>query len=269
MADPEAAHKAAMKASEDDLIAKEKARLTQLKLTNPSLFDNKLKFVVTKLLYSISMRRTICFALFLSRKISKHGKVSWPCTKQIPSLCTQMSSPLRTKAETTTGSEGDSVTTTLTNSQAALLLILYMYTTQWIKGVPPRHSFTVDLESLVNHPTKWDKQDLYQYNQIHFWSDVDIWKKKNKEVPSTVNTSNLTPVLCLPSPASMSEYKQNLDQWNKGKHDYQKYPILNDDTNFTNWKDRYVTYAKNKYMGRMVNKNTKFRDVVDKHDIDL
>ena len=114
--------------------------------------------------------------------------------------------PLKNKeGEMTAGSEGDPVTTTLTNSQAALLLMLYIYATHWIKSVPPYHSLTIDLEALANHPTKWDKQDLYWYNQIHFWSDVDIWKKKNKEVPSTVNTSTLTPVLSLPSPASTSD----------------------------------------------------------------
>ena len=97
--------------------------------------------------------------------------------------------------------------------------MLYMYATQWVKGIPARHSLTVNLEEYANHPTRWDKQDLYQYNQIRFWSDVDIWKKKNKEVPSTVNTSTLTAVLSLPSPASTSEYEQNLEQWNKGKRD--------------------------------------------------
>ena len=50
--DSEAAHKTAMKKAKDDLVAAEKARLTQLELTNPCLFDNKLKFVVTKLLYT-------------------------------------------------------------------------------------------------------------------------------------------------------------------------------------------------------------------------
>ena len=110
-----------------------------------------------------------------------------------------------------TGPEGDLVTTTLYDSQAALLLMLYMYATQWIRGTPACHNFTVDLEAMANHPTTWDKNDVYQYNQIHFWSDVEIWKKKNKDVPSTVNTLTSTPVLSLPSPASMIEYKQNLD----------------------------------------------------------
>ena len=52
-----------------------------------------------------------------------------------------------------TGSEGDPVTTTLYNSQVALLLMLYMYVTQWVKGTPPRHTFSVDLEAMANHPT--------------------------------------------------------------------------------------------------------------------
>ena len=111
-----------------------------------------------------------------------------------------------------TGSEGDPVTTTLYDSQAALLLMLYMYTTQWVKGTPPRHSFSVDLEAMANHPTMWDKGDVYQYNQIHFWTDVEIWKKKNKNIPSTVNTATSTPVLSLPSPPSMNEYERNLDR---------------------------------------------------------
>ena len=104
-----------------------------------------------------------------------------------------------------TGSEGDPVTTTLYDSQAALLLMLYMYAMQWIKGTPARHSFTVDLVAMVNHPTTRNKNDVYQYNQIHFWSDVAIGKKKNKDVPSTVNTSTSTPVSSLPSLASMTE----------------------------------------------------------------
>ena len=110
-----------------------------------------------------------------------------------------------------TGSEGDPITITLIDSQAALLLMLSMYATQWVKGTPPRHSFSVDLEAMANHPTTWDKGDVYQYNQIHFWTDVEIWKKKNKNIPSTVNTATSMPVSSLPSPASMTEYQRNLD----------------------------------------------------------
>ena len=168
-----------------------------------------------------------------------------------------------------TGPEGDLVTTTLYDSQAALLLMLYMYATQWIRGRPARHNFTVDLEAMANHPTTWDKNDVYQYNQIHFWSGVEIWKKKNKDVPSTVNTLTLTPVSSLPSPASMTEYKQNLDRWNKGRRDYQKYPILKDDANFPNWKDRYVTYAKTEHMEHMIDKSKRCNNLVDRHDKDL
>ena len=73
------------------------------------------------------------------------------------------------------------VTMTLNNSQAALLLMLYMYATQWVQGLPVRHNLTgIDLEEYTKHPTKWDKQDLFQYNQIHFWTDVDNWKKEEQ-----------------------------------------------------------------------------------------
>ena len=73
-----------------------------------------------------------------------------------------------------TGPDGECVTTTLNNSQAFLLLMLYMYATQWVKGLPVRHNLTgIDLKEYAKHPTKWDKQDLFQYNQIHFWTDVD------------------------------------------------------------------------------------------------
>ena len=100
------------------------------------------------------------------------------------------------------------VTTTLNNSQASLLLMLYMYVTQWVKGLPVHHNLTgIDLKEYAKHPTKWDKQDLFQYNQIHFWTDVDNWKKKNKDVPSTVNTYASTPVLSLPSPPSTPMYE--------------------------------------------------------------
>ena len=98
---------------------------------------------------------------------------------------------------------------------------------------------------------------------------MDNWKKKNKDVPSTVNTLASTPVLSLPSPPSTSMYEQELDCWNKGKRDYTKYPILKDDADFTNWKDRFTTNRKTKHMGCMFNKDIKFRDLVDKHDIDL
>ena len=43
----EAAHKAAIKQAKDDLIAAEKAQLTQSELTNLCLFDTELKFVIT------------------------------------------------------------------------------------------------------------------------------------------------------------------------------------------------------------------------------
>ena len=77
---------------------------------------------------------------------------------------------------------------------------------------------------------------------------MDNWNKKNKDVPSTVNTSASTPVLSLPSPASTSMYEQNLDRWNKGKRDYTKYRILKDDADFTDWKDRFKTYGKTEHM---------------------
>ena len=67
----------------------------------------------------------------------------------------------------------------------------------------------------------------------------------------------------------MTEYEQNLNRWNKGRRDYQKYPVFNDDADFPNWKDRYVTYAKTKHMGHMVDKTKAFKDLVDKHNIDL
>ena len=60
-----------------------------------------------------------------------------------------------------------------------------------------------------------------------------------------------------------------MDRWNKGRRDYQKYPILKDDAEFPDWKDRYVTYAKTEHMGRMVDKDKAFKDLNDKHDIDL
>ena len=68
--DPEAAHKAAVKAAEDELRKKEKERLTELKLTNPSLFDDELKFVITKLLYSnIYKKNNLYCNLFESQNI--------------------------------------------------------------------------------------------------------------------------------------------------------------------------------------------------------
>ena len=53
--------------------------------------------------------------------------------------------------------DGKFVTTTLNNSQAALLLMLYMCVTQWVKGSPAFHSLTVDLDKYAKHPIRWDK----------------------------------------------------------------------------------------------------------------
>ena len=98
---------------------------------------------------------------------------------------------------------------------------------------------------------------------------MDNWKKKNKDVPSTVNTPASILVLSLPSPPSTSTYEQELDCWNKGKHDYTKYLILKDNTDFTDWKERFTTYGKTKHMALMFDKDAKFRVLVDKHNIDL
>ena len=76
MADPDEAHRTVMKKAKTDLIAAEKARLTQLELTNPCLFDTKLKFVIVKLLYSNIYEKNNPFELFLNYIISNHGKVS-------------------------------------------------------------------------------------------------------------------------------------------------------------------------------------------------
>ena len=70
--------------------------------------------------------------------------------------------PFKTKeGETIAGPDSEPDTTTLIDSQVSLLLMLYMYVTQWIKGVPPPHKFTVDLEALANHPTKSGINKMY------------------------------------------------------------------------------------------------------------
>ena len=149
--------------------------------TNPCLFDTELKFAITKLLYTnLYKKNNVYCNLFESQNIK-----SW-----VEFLDMYQANPLSVYTDRfpykdkdgnmVTGSKGDPVTITLINSQAALLLMLYMYATKWIKGVPAGHSFMVDLEELANHPRRWDKNDLYQYNQIHFWSDVAIWKRKTK-----------------------------------------------------------------------------------------
>ena len=51
--------------------------------------------------------------------------------------------------------------------------MLYMYATQWVQGLAVCHNLTgIDLEEYAKHPTKWDKQDLFQYNKIQFSTDV-------------------------------------------------------------------------------------------------
>ena len=52
MTTPEEQHRAAMKKAESDAAALEKARLANLELTNPCLFDKKLKYAITKILHT-------------------------------------------------------------------------------------------------------------------------------------------------------------------------------------------------------------------------
>ena len=98
MADPKAAHKAAMKKAKTDLIAAEKARLTQLKLTNPSLFDTKLKFVIAKLLYSNIYEKNNPFCtLFESQNIQSWEEFLAMYQANPLSLCTPIGFPSRRK----------------------------------------------------------------------------------------------------------------------------------------------------------------------------
>ena len=98
MADPEAAHKAAMKVAKDDLIAREKEQLTQLELTNPSLFDTELKFVITKLLYSnIYEKNNLICTLFELQNIQSWEEFLAMYQANPLSLCTPIGFPSRRK----------------------------------------------------------------------------------------------------------------------------------------------------------------------------
>ena len=168
MVDPVAAYKAAMKQAKDDAIAAEKNQLTQFELTNPCLFDTKLKFVVTKLLYTNLYKKDNPFCnLFELQNIQTWEGFLAMYQGNLLSVYTDRF-PFKDKdGNMITGPDGDPVTTTLYDSQAALLLMLYMYGTQWIRGTPARHNFTVDLVAMANHPTTWNKNDVYQLSLIH------------------------------------------------------------------------------------------------------
>ena len=270
MTDGKAQHKAAMKKAKEDAAKLEVDRLRNLETTNPCLFDKELKYAITNLLHTNLYKKNNPYRnLFENENIKSWEEFLIMYQANPLSVYTDKFPFKDREGNMVTGSDGLPRTVKLNDGRASSLLMLYFYAMEWIKGVPARHGHTGDLEALANHPTKWDKQDVYQYNQIHFWSDVELWKTKNKHVPSTVNTTTSTPVSSLPSPPSMNEYERNLDRWNKGRRDYQKYPILKDDADFPDWKDRYVTYAKTEHMGRMVDKTKTFRELVDKHDIDL
>ena len=59
-----------MKKAKDDALAVEKTRLTNLKLTNPCLFDTELKFVITKLFYTnLYEKNNLYGSLFESQNI--------------------------------------------------------------------------------------------------------------------------------------------------------------------------------------------------------
>ena len=92
-------------------------------------------------------------------------------------------------------------------------------------------------------------------------------EKQERSKYGQYNNVNASIVIALST--KHEQIQRNLDRWNKGRRDYQKYPILKDDTDFPDWKDRYVTYAKTEHMGRMVDKTKGFKDLKDKHDIDL
>ena len=118
MADPDKAHKVAMKAAKDDLIAKEKERPTQLELTNPSLFYTKLKFVISKLLYSNIYEKNNPFCtLFESQNIQSWEEFLAMYQANPLSVYTNRF-PLKKKSGEyfQTGADGDPVTTTLIDS---------------------------------------------------------------------------------------------------------------------------------------------------------
>ena len=270
MTDTEAAHRAACKKAKEDAAAAEKTRLQTLQRTNPCLFDKELKYVITTLLHTNIYERDNPYRnLFESQGIMSWVKFLQMYKTNPLSVYTDQFPWIDRDGNKVTGPDQLPRTVKLNDGRASPLLMLFFYATEWLMGTPPRHSFTVNLEDLAKNPSKWDKGDVYQYNQIHFWSDLDTWKAKNKIVPTTVNTSTSTPVSSLPSPPSMNEYERNLDQWNKGRRDYQKYPILKDDAEFPNWKDRFVTYAKTEHMARMVDKDKAFNKLSDPHDIEL
>ena len=162
MTDGEAQHTAVMKKAKEDAAALEKTRLANLKLTNPCLFDTELKFAITKLLHTNLYKKNNPYCnLFESENIK-----SW-----VEFLDMYQANPLSVYTDEfpytdkdrnmVTGPNRFPRTTKLIDSQASLLLMLYFYATEWIKGTPPRHSLPGDLVELANHPSKWDKQDVY------------------------------------------------------------------------------------------------------------
>ena len=194
MTDADAAHKAACKKAEEDAAAAEKTRLQTLQRTNPCLFDKELKYVITTLLHTNIYERDNPYRnLFESQNIMSWVKFLQMYKTNPLSVYTDEFPYIDRDGNKIQGPDQLPRTVKLNDGRASPLLMLFFYATEWLMGTPPRHSITQDLETLAKNPSKWDKGDVYQYNQIYFWSDLETWKTKNKIVPSTVNTSTSTP----------------------------------------------------------------------------
>ena len=183
MTDPNAQHRAAMKKAKDDAAALEKTRLTNLELTNPCLFDTELKFAITKLLYTNLYKKNNPYCnLFESQNIRSWEEFLIMYQANPLSVYTDKFPYTNRDGKKVTGPDQLPRTVTLNDGRASPLLMLFFYATEWLKGIPKRHNINGDLEELAKNPSKWDRGDVYQYNQLHFWSDLETWKTKNKIV---------------------------------------------------------------------------------------
>ena len=146
----------AKKAKTDLIVAKEK-RQAELKLTNPSYFEAELKFVIIKLLYSNLYERNNPYqTLFKLQGIQSWDNLLMMYAANPLAIYTNEFPHKKQNGDPyTIAPERKCVTTTLNNSQASLLLMLFMYATQWVQGLPARHSLLVtDPAEYAKHPTK-------------------------------------------------------------------------------------------------------------------
>ena len=141
MTDPDAQHRAAMKKAKSDAAALEKTRLTNLKLTNPCLFDTKLKFAITRLLHTNLYEKNNPYRnLFESENIMSWVKFLEMYKTNPLSVYTDEFPYTDRDSNKIAGPDGFPRTTRLIDSRASLLL---MFIFMQRNGSKAHHHVTV------------------------------------------------------------------------------------------------------------------------------